>query len=244
MHCRETAGLDHLDVLYYERHGLMTLRPMTAEERREVLSRWDDHRPTRTDASSIDSLEGAELAPGASNDVNAVPQLSAGDDEDDKTHWVGLDQDSSEAVIPLPHRPVQSDATTRISQQSPPVNSMGAIPGSQAERDRAYLDAAERGAWETAHRIAHYGFPPDATVRRAVCLGRKEVPHAGRDESARPGPTRGLGCVSYVRNKGLEDPRRMAGLLRQEETKVPAAPMPERNGKGSNGRSGYSSCIP
>ena len=41
LHCRETAGLDHLDVLYYEKHRLVTLRPMTEEERREALRRWD-----------------------------------------------------------------------------------------------------------------------------------------------------------------------------------------------------------
>ena len=48
LHCRETAGLDHLDVLYYERQGLMTLRPMTVEERRDALSPWDEDASTGT----------------------------------------------------------------------------------------------------------------------------------------------------------------------------------------------------
>ena len=48
LHCRETEGLDHLDVFYYERHGLMTLRPMTREELQEALRPWDDNRPTRS----------------------------------------------------------------------------------------------------------------------------------------------------------------------------------------------------
>ena len=46
LHCRETAGLDQLDVLYFERHGLMALRDMTPEERREALFRWDGDNPT------------------------------------------------------------------------------------------------------------------------------------------------------------------------------------------------------
>ena len=47
LHCRETPGLDHLDIGFYEKHGLMTLRPMTPEERREALRRWDGNSPTR-----------------------------------------------------------------------------------------------------------------------------------------------------------------------------------------------------
>ena len=49
LHCRETAGLDHLDVLYYAKHGLMTLRPMTVEERRDALRRWDANGATGSD---------------------------------------------------------------------------------------------------------------------------------------------------------------------------------------------------
>ena len=48
LHCRETAGLDHRDVLYYERQGLMTLRPMTLEEGRDALHRWDADASTST----------------------------------------------------------------------------------------------------------------------------------------------------------------------------------------------------
>ena len=46
LHCRETEGLDHLDVLYYVKHRLMTLRDMTPEERRQALYRWDGDKPT------------------------------------------------------------------------------------------------------------------------------------------------------------------------------------------------------
>ena len=48
LHRRETAGLDHLDVLYYERHDLVTLRRMTEDERREALRRWDGNGRVRT----------------------------------------------------------------------------------------------------------------------------------------------------------------------------------------------------
>ena len=41
LHCRVTYGLDHLDIGYYVRNGLMELRPMTDVERKEALARWD-----------------------------------------------------------------------------------------------------------------------------------------------------------------------------------------------------------
>ena len=48
LHCRMEEGLDHLDVLgYYVKHNgtdgrpLMTLRPMSDEERKAALARWD-----------------------------------------------------------------------------------------------------------------------------------------------------------------------------------------------------------
>ena len=47
LHCWEAAGLDHLDIGFYERHGLMTLRPMTQEERQEALRSWDGIDTTR-----------------------------------------------------------------------------------------------------------------------------------------------------------------------------------------------------
>ena len=172
VHCRETAGLDHLDVLYYERHGLMTLRPMTAEECRKVLRRWDGHLPTRADAAA-DSLETAEPAPRVSHEVNATAHISAREDEHDNADLAAVDHAGSEAVLRLPHLPARSDATGRMPRGSPPVNSMGRILGPQAERDRAYLDAVARGAWETAHRISHCGFPPDATVEELSVWGAR-----------------------------------------------------------------------
>ena len=47
-YCWETAGLDHRDLGFYEKHGLMTLRPMTQEERQEALRPWDGNKPTRS----------------------------------------------------------------------------------------------------------------------------------------------------------------------------------------------------
>ena len=41
LECRITHGLDHLDIGYYVKHGLMTLRPMTDAERTAALARWD-----------------------------------------------------------------------------------------------------------------------------------------------------------------------------------------------------------
>ena len=63
LHCRMTEGLDHLDVLgYYVKHAgtdgrpLMTLRPMTEEERKAALARWDgeeaEAQPATTAAAS------------------------------------------------------------------------------------------------------------------------------------------------------------------------------------------------
>lgn len=172
VHCREAAGLDHLDVLYYERQGLMTLRPMTAEERREVLRRWDDHPPTRAD-TAVDSPEAAEPAPGMSHEVNAMAHISAREVKHDNDLLAVVDHSGSEAVIRLPYSPIHSDTTGRIPGGNSPVKSMERIPGTQAERDRAYLDAVERGAWETAHRIAHYGFPPGATVEELSVWGAR-----------------------------------------------------------------------
>ena len=58
LHCRVTAGLDHLDVLYYAEHGLMTLRDMTPQERREALLPWDGNHSTHdSDRASSSSRE-------------------------------------------------------------------------------------------------------------------------------------------------------------------------------------------
>ena len=119
VHCRETAGLDHLDVLYYEKHGLMTLRPMTVEECREVLCRWDGDRPTGADAQ-VEPLEGPERASRVSHEVNAMAHISAREDE----------RDGSEAVIRLPYLPAHSDATGRTPRGSRQVNAIERIPGS------------------------------------------------------------------------------------------------------------------
>jgi len=39
-HCKETEGLDHLDVLFYEEHGLMQLRDATPEEVQSAEAAW------------------------------------------------------------------------------------------------------------------------------------------------------------------------------------------------------------
>lgn len=41
LHCRITEGLDHLDIGYYVKHGLMTLRPMDEAEKAAALERWE-----------------------------------------------------------------------------------------------------------------------------------------------------------------------------------------------------------
>ena len=98
-----------------------------------------------------------------SREVNAMAHISAREDE----------RGGLEAVIRLPYLPAHGDATGRIPRGSRQVNAMERIPGSQVERDRAYLDAVERGAWETAHRIAHCGFPPNATVEELSVWGAR-----------------------------------------------------------------------
>ena len=95
VHCRETAGLDHLDVLYYERHGLITLRPMTAEERREVLRHWDGHHSTRRD-TAVDSSEAAEPAPRMRHEVNAMAHTSAREENHDNVYVAAVDHGGSE----------------------------------------------------------------------------------------------------------------------------------------------------
>ena len=169
------GGLDHLDVLYYERHGLMTLRPMTVEESREVLCRWDCDRPTGAHAE-VEPLESPERASRVSREVNAMAHISAREDE----------RDGSEAVIRLPYLPAHSDATGRTPRGSRQVNAMERIPGSLAERDRAYLDAVERGAWETAFRIAHHPLPNDATVEKLSAWGARR--YRTRVETSQPDP--------------------------------------------------------
>lgn len=41
LHCRVTEGLDHLDIGFYEKHGLMELRPMNEQELAVALERWE-----------------------------------------------------------------------------------------------------------------------------------------------------------------------------------------------------------
>ena len=65
LQCREAAGLDHLDVLYYAKHDLMTLRDMRPEERREALRRWDGNNPIRD----------VECTPSVTREVNAVTHV-------------------------------------------------------------------------------------------------------------------------------------------------------------------------
>ena len=63
LYCRETAGLDHRDVLYYVKHRLMTLRDMTPEELQETLRRWDGSNATPG---------GVEWKPSATPEVDAA----------------------------------------------------------------------------------------------------------------------------------------------------------------------------
>ena len=116
LHCRETPGLDHLDIGLYEKHGLMTLRPMTPEERREALRPWDGNK-----------LAGA---------VEPCPRQ---------------------------HTPLVTHGVNKIVE----------IPGTQAERDRAYLDAVDDSDWERAYQIAHRPVPPDSTVEERSNWGAR-----------------------------------------------------------------------
>ena len=135
LHCRETPGLDHLDIGFYEKHGLMTLRPMTPEERREALRRWDGNDLTRGDTAD-ERIEAAERAP-------------------------------------------------RVTRE---VNSMVHVPVTKTERDRAYLDAVDSGAWETAYQIAHLPEPSDATVEKRSAWGARR--YRTRVEANKPDPRR------------------------------------------------------
>lgn len=40
-HCKETEGLDHLDVLFYVEHGLMELRDPTQKEVDAAVAAWE-----------------------------------------------------------------------------------------------------------------------------------------------------------------------------------------------------------
>ena len=98
----------------------MALRPMTPEERREVLRGWDGNNAVRRDTTD-ERIETAERAPRVIREVNAM------------TH----------------------------------------VPVTQAERDRAYVDAVDGGAWESAHQIAHLPIPSDATVEERSAWGAR-----------------------------------------------------------------------
>ena len=74
LHCWETAGLDHLDIGFYEKHGLMTLRPMTQEERQEALRPWDGNNPTRG-GTVHQQFGGGERTLSATRGANATVQV-------------------------------------------------------------------------------------------------------------------------------------------------------------------------
>ena len=86
LHCRETVGLDHLDVLYYEKHDLMTLRTMTAEERREALRRWDRDSPARG------GLRRGQHPPLVTHEVSELPESRATRTENTCTYLGGDDR--------------------------------------------------------------------------------------------------------------------------------------------------------
>ena len=80
LHCRETVGLDHLDILYYEKHGLMTLRPMTSEERREALHRWDGDSPAHVE------LRRGQYTPLVTNETSGLGEIRATRTEGNHAH--------------------------------------------------------------------------------------------------------------------------------------------------------------
>ena len=49
--CKETEGLDHLDVLFYEEHGLMTLTDPTDKEVDAAVAAWTKAKESSTKAA-------------------------------------------------------------------------------------------------------------------------------------------------------------------------------------------------
>lgn len=74
LHCWETAELDHLDIRFYEEHGLMALRPMTREERQEALRPWDGNNPTRG-GTVCEPLVGDERTASTIREANATASV-------------------------------------------------------------------------------------------------------------------------------------------------------------------------
>jgi len=50
-HCKETEGLDHLDVLFYVEHGLMELREPTEKEVSAAVEAWEKARKAQSEAA-------------------------------------------------------------------------------------------------------------------------------------------------------------------------------------------------
>lgn len=50
-HCKETDGLDHLDVLFYVEHGLMELREPTEKEVSAAVEAWEKARKAQSEAA-------------------------------------------------------------------------------------------------------------------------------------------------------------------------------------------------
>ena len=74
LHCWETAGLDHLDIGFYEEHGLMTLRPMTQEERQDALRPWDGNNPIRG-GTVYEPIGGGERTLSATREANTTAHV-------------------------------------------------------------------------------------------------------------------------------------------------------------------------
>lgn len=68
LHCRITEGLDHLDIGFYVKNGLMRLRPMTDEERKVALARWEGEA---VEAQPAATGAGAESAADAGTEATA-----------------------------------------------------------------------------------------------------------------------------------------------------------------------------
>lgn len=73
LHCRITDGLDHLDIGYYVKHGLMKLRPMTDAERKAALAAWTGEVVPEAQPAAASQQEAASDA-AASNAASDAQQ--------------------------------------------------------------------------------------------------------------------------------------------------------------------------
>lgn len=74
-HCKATPGLDHLDVLYYVEHNLMTLREPTKAELAQDLAPWQAPAPAPVAAPA--KAKGAKPAKAKATPKAATPAAPA-----------------------------------------------------------------------------------------------------------------------------------------------------------------------